>query len=100
MADGFCTGIQSFGLPSGFERVVEGFLPILSPEPVMSEQRSALSDQGLCLGEQHDPLFENLGNSGMQLLTPTAQQGAIRGVLHEGMLEEERLFWRRAAAED
>src|SRR5205085_11442268 len=84
----------------GFQCVVECLLPILSPKPVMGEQRCTLSGKSLLRRRRRNSLFENLGNCGMQLLAPTAQQGPIGSVLHEGVLEDERFFRRRAAAEN
>ena len=45
-------------------------------------------------------LIEKRGDGGVQFLAPTAQQRAVRRVLHEGMLEDEHIVGRHAAAEN
>ena len=43
-------------------------------------------------------LFQRRGDSGVQVLSPSAEQGAIGSVLHQRVLEEVRGVRRRAAA--
>jgi hypothetical protein len=51
-------------------------------------------------GDLGEPVFEGRGDAGMELLPAAAQQGAVGGVLHQGVLEGVLSVERSDAAAD
>jgi len=54
---------------------------------------------GLALGQVDEILLQHRRDPGMQFLPPRAQQRAIGGILHEGVLEQVGGVGRHTAAE-
>ena len=52
------------------------------------------------LGDVREPLFQHLGDPGMQLLAPRLEERLVGRVLDQGVLEAVGRLGRRAAAED
>jgi hypothetical protein len=82
------------GFPASFEQVADGLLD--QPSFV-----AMMSDQGrLTLHDLREFLFQGGGDPAMDPLSPTLEQGAIRGVLNQRMLEDLLCVRRCSAPED
>ena len=84
-----------------FHRLASGPLPI---HDCLLDQAGLGKMVGKQLGTRlrkvGEPLFEHLGDAGVQLLALALEQRLVRHVLHQGMLEGVGGIGRRAAAED
>ena len=65
-------------------------------------RRRIVAGQQLRLGLRFagEPLFQDLGNPGVQLLAAALEQGLVGRILNEGVLEDVAGVGRGAAAED
>ena len=64
---------------------------------MIGQWRHTLADRRLFAWGPHNLFFKRLGDAGMKLLAPTAQQRPMRGILDEGVFERQTTSARAAA---
>src|SRR5258706_6700556 len=94
MADRFDMSQAHYGMPPRFEPLINRSAGVACAGQMMRKQfRLALDEIG-------EILLQYRGDAGVQFLASRAQQGAVGGVLHQGVLEQIRGMRRDAAAEE
>src|SRR6266699_1440378 len=92
MADRFEMGQALGGMLAGFEPLIDRALGIAGSRQMMRQEF------GLALDDIREIPFQYCRYPSVQLLSPSAQEHVVGGVLHQRMLEKVGGMWRGTAA--